>query len=170
MSRREADIAVRAGFPTQGDLRVKKILTTTPAVYAAPDYVDRHPEALTEDRYRACRWVDMLRHEGDPVSHYDEFLKRMGVEPVIRSASAHAAVEAAIGGAGLAILLAEFAVDLPELMRVSPLITELERPLWMVAHADVLAQPRVRAVWDWLDANLARTPPSMEDGLHPALA
>ena len=74
------------------------------------------------------------------------------------------------GATGLIMLLAEFAVDLPELIRVSPLIAELERPLWMVAHADVLTQPRVRAVWEWLDANLARTPPSLDSGPHPAHA
>jgi len=157
MSRREADIAIRASLPTSGDLRAKPAYTCHMAAYASRAYVDAHPEVLTEERYNVCDWIVLLeRFAAD--SAFKSFLrekKQVNRFP-IQCASIHTVLEAVLGGAGAALLFTEYASDIPDLVQVSPIIDELEMTFWMVAHTEVLVQPRVRAVWDWLDKTMRR--------------
>ncbi len=156
MSRREADIAIRAAMPKTGDLRVKQVYTGHMAIYAGHDYAAAHPVAYSNKRYDSCDWVTMMGRFSADIQ-YKKFLESKNVNRFpIKCASAHTVVEAVIGGAGLALMYTEYASDIPGLVQVSPVIEELNLTFWMVAHAEVLAQPKVRAVWDWLDEILIR--------------
>ncbi|RED45080.1 LysR family transcriptional regulator [Aestuariispira insulae] len=155
LSRREADIAIRPVMPDHGDLRIKQAYMGQLAVYGCSDYIKAHPQALTEERYQACDWVTM-KH-GFVLNQLDRWLmetKRIRHNP-IQCTSVHTLVEAVLGGAGLAMLFTKHADEIPGLMQASPVIREMDQQFWLVAHAEVLAQPRVRAVWDWLDTMLS---------------
>ncbi|MBL4906356.1 MAG: LysR family transcriptional regulator [Sneathiella sp.] len=151
MSRREADIAIRASMPTTGDLRVKQVFTGHMAAYASREYVTAHPEVLTEERYSACDWIVMMGRYAADIPFKQTLAERNVTHFPIQCASVHTMVEAVLGGAGAALLFTEYAADIPDLIQVSPVIDDLDLAFWMVAHAEVLAQPRVRAVWNWLD-------------------
>jgi len=156
MSRREADIAIRSNMPTTGDLRIKQVFTAHLAAYASEEYVRNHPEVLTEDRFRACDWVIMLNHSSADLTFKKVLLDKNVRKFPIQCTSVHTLVEAVLGGAGPALLFTEYASDVAGLVQVSPVIDELDTTFWLVAHAEVLAQPRVRAVWDWLGGIMSK--------------
>ncbi|MEH6405242.1 MAG: LysR family transcriptional regulator [Sneathiella sp.] len=156
MSRREADIAIRSEMPTSGDLRIKQVFTAHIAAYASEAYVQSHPEVLTEDRFTDCDWVVILAQSSADVTFKKVLLDRKVQNFPVQCTSVHTLVEAVLGGAGPALLFTEYAADVAGLVQVSPVMDELDTTFWLVAHAEVLAQPRVRAVWDWLDQILSQ--------------
>lgn len=161
MSRREADIAIRSRMPTSGDLRVKQVFTAHLAAYTSREYAQDHPEAFTEERYSACDWVVMRGYFGEDQVGVDHVFKKMLSEKNVQNfpiqcTSVHTLVETVLGGAGVALLFTEYASDISGLVQVSPVMDDLDTTFWLVAHAEVLAKPGVRAVWDWLDTMMAQ--------------
>ncbi|MEM9491090.1 MAG: LysR family transcriptional regulator, partial [Myxococcota bacterium] len=59
LSSGDAEIALRGRKPTSPQLYARKLGRAPWAIYAAPTYVDAHPEALDERRYQACRWASL---------------------------------------------------------------------------------------------------------------
>lgn len=158
LSKREVDFAVAVSRPTSGRLRVRKIADYGLRLYAAPDYLARHPVSRIED-LRRCRGIGyvpdlIFDRELDYVPLIDP-----GLEPRLTSTSMHVQVEWVRQGAGIAMLPDFIARRHPGLVRVLDGAVELTRTFWLVVHEDNAQLDRIRrcsdAIADGIAAELA---------------
>ena len=147
LARRDADLALRNRRPDQGRLAVRHLIPPCYAVYGHRDYVSAHPEAKTEDSYRACSWVGFDEANAHlPTARW--LTERMDASPALRCTQAINILDGIRASAGLGILPC-FAGDTdPDLMRLSPIIHHDKNDLWLVIHEDLRRAPAVRAVAD----------------------
>lgn len=144
--RREADLLIRECRPKNPDLITRKLGHYAHAVYGARAYVEAHPAARGEARYRACAWVGY-----DEAHAYFQnqtwLLSRLeGRLPAVRVNNGIVLHEAVRKGAGLGVLPC-FAGDRdPALLRLSPALEEITHDLYLVMHQDLRRSPVVRAV------------------------
>ena len=155
LTRREADIAVRLARPSAGGLAVKasRIGDLAYAAYAARDMPARRVGALP--------WVTYE----DAMSHlpHARWMERAAQDlkagrSSLRVHDADTAWEAVAAGLGKTLLPVLAADGDPRLRRVD--VTG-DRPLpgrevWLLAHADQAALPRVAAVSRWVRETMAR--------------
>jgi DNA-binding transcriptional LysR family regulator len=138
LERRDADLALRFSIPESGDLVRKRAMLIRYGVFGTPAVLGEASPS----------WVGFERAlAGIP----EERWLAENVAPrrvVLRATSIDAQLEACAAGAGLALLPVDTASAHPLLRRRADGI-ELTRPLWLVAHRDVLSSPRVRAVFRW---------------------
>lgn len=137
LERRDADLAVRFTLPINADLVRKRARViryrafgTKSALRDASWWIGFEP-ALS--MIPEARW---LAANVDPSS------------VVFRTTSIEAQAAACAAGVGLALLPVELAAQHPSLHAVSDAIL-LQRDLWVVAHRDLHASARVKAVFRW---------------------
>jgi DNA-binding transcriptional LysR family regulator len=136
LRRREADIAIRNGQPTDPELYARKVRDEEAALYATPDYIASiAPIAAAHDLQRAA----FVGFEDN--GQYIDALNAIGLEVTadqfpLRSAS-H-------------LVYWELAVE-----RVAPWLTPFRFPVWLVTHREVKTSRRVRLVFDLLADELA---------------
>lgn len=150
LARHEADIAVRHGLPITGDFLTRKVGQVACAVYGAKDYVQNHPTALTENRYKTCHWVIFTEAQ----AHYRTMIwlnKRLVPDaPTVRVATTGLVRDAIATGAGLGVLPCFIGDDDPGLQRVGAPITDLPADYWLIVPKDLAGLARVRRAIDWI--------------------
>ncbi len=149
LARGEADLAVRMGVTTRGDLVSKRIGMAGWSVYAAASYLARRGTPASLDALAGhdivgfdqamagapgARWLD--GHAGD-------------AEVVMRGNSIVAVLNAAIVGMGIAVLPCFLAEGEPGLKRLSDKVIDSQE-IWLVFHPDVAKIARVRTVIDFV--------------------
>ena len=150
LARREADLAVRHGLPLTGTFITRKVGILRSALYASRDYIEKHPDALTEHRYKTCDWVLFTEEQ----AHYksmrwlDARLELpVPAQRVTTTGLVHDAI-AADGGVGL---LPCFIGDTDQrLSRVAPAIEELAAEYWMIIPPENAQFPYLRRAIDWV--------------------
>ena len=152
LERREADLFIRHGLPARGRVIRTALGTIAPAIYGARQFVETHPEARSEARWRRCEWVAYdAPHEGFRTMVW--LAARLGDRPArVRSSRLALQLEAIRAGAGLGILPCFVGDADPSLVQLTPRIEELEADYWLLVHPDLRAVPRVRRVADWIRA------------------
>lgn len=149
LTRREADLALRLGRPSEASLIGRRMPDCTFGLYGSRAYLEsRRPSDWT-----LIGWDDVLEQ-----SPQQQWLRRYADgRPVgVRSndlAIQLAAVEAGYGVAVLPHFIAHDRGDLMCIERGDPL---LRRELWLLVQSDVRRSPAVRAVMDLLVAALER--------------
>jgi DNA-binding transcriptional LysR family regulator len=150
--RRDADIAVRMMKPTQSGLAAKRIGVVEVGFYASPSYLARAGTPRTLEGLKEHALVGSDRERA-----LLEGLERAGLSLTPRDfhfrsdsdLAQLAAIRAGLGIGPCQVALAEA----PPLVRVlSKYDFKLE--MWLVAHEDLRAQRRVRAVLDVLSETL----------------
>lgn len=140
LDRREADVALRFAVPKEADLVRRKVASIGYHVAAAPRVARAHS-------HDTGPWLG----HASPLAHLPEarwVARNVEDARVIFRATSHETLAVACRkGLGFALLPTR-AATLAGLTLV--LDVGLTRALYVVAHADVLASPRVRAVFDWL--------------------
>jgi DNA-binding transcriptional LysR family regulator len=154
LSRREADIAVVIERPEEGRLIVRKLVDYTLSFYASRDYLARAgtPESVDDlTRHTLVTYVQDLIFS--PVLNFmpEAFGPRFRR---FECASAIAQGEAVRAGAGVGILHDYAARSDARLVRLLP-ARRFERSYWLVTHADTRDLLRVRAVADFIAAEVA---------------
>jgi DNA-binding transcriptional LysR family regulator len=149
LAQREADLALRFFRPREGDLVTKRVATLETAVIGQRDYLSAR--TLTPD---ALDWIvlDLAHAPSADSAHVTSFIDR---EPALRTNGHLAQVEAVRAGLGVALLARSVLHLDPNLMAIDvglPAGPPLE--LWLAAPSSLIRLPRVRAVWDFLDARL----------------
>jgi DNA-binding transcriptional LysR family regulator len=148
MARREADVAIRATRPAEGDLFGRKIADVRWGFFAAPDYVKRRgmPKSLsdigghdligwTETAPRTKAGASLSRH----VPHATIGFRANGF------VGQYIAARAGLGIALLPVYLAAGDKEVvPILGRLSDLVTEM----WIVTHRSLKDTARVRSFMD----------------------
>jgi DNA-binding transcriptional LysR family regulator len=158
LERGEADVALRyLKGPPPESLAGKRVAPLPWALYAVP-------ALTTEDGAPApsAHWIAPSENCGPP--QVRRWLDRH-VESWRRSATASSDMliaDLAARGLGVALLPCYLGVAKPALRRAGKADPELDGELWLVAHERALRTPRVRAVYDFLAAELERRRPWFE--------
>jgi DNA-binding transcriptional LysR family regulator len=162
LAQREADVALRAMRPAQGDLFGRKLADIAWTVYASRDCLAAHgPARRASDlgRFPIIGGLDDLA----PVKAY-AWLRRVTPPSAVvyRANSVLQQWRAAAAGIGAALLPCFVGDSAPELERVLPPPPELKRELWLVTHGDLRQTARVRAFMDDVGAGLAAEREALE--------
>lgn len=165
LTRREADVALRAQRVTEPELVGRRLSGIAWTVYAARAYTARHgaPHAPAEfARHALIGW-----DEASAASPALGWLERAagGKAPVYRANSIVNQLHAAEAGIGLALLPCFLGDPSPALVRVMPPPGELTRELWIATHRDLRRTGRVRAFMDFVGAALQRERALLEGGM-----
>lgn len=150
LANREADIGVTLEPPETGRYVVSRLSPVRYYLYAAPDYLARHPPIASRDDLAAHTFVGYV--EDWMLSSGLNFIDELGVIPERRFCCTGmlAQYQAAIAAIGL-VMMPPYAV--PDDGRLVPVLDEsfhAERTFWLVAPADLFRLRRVRVVWDYL--------------------
>ncbi|MGZ3427020.1 MAG: LysR family transcriptional regulator [Polyangia bacterium] len=149
LSRREADLAVRPGKPTQQALQIRKIGTVVVGLYASPGYLKRRGEPRTVEELAKHDVID----DEDANSHFalSRWLNQLarGAHVSLRCDSAVAQAAAASDGLGIVAVYCYVGDAHRGLKRILPK-QQLAQDLWIAVHRDLQYAARVRAVIDFL--------------------
>lgn len=152
---READIAIRMYRPTQLDVVTRRLGEAPIGAFGATGYLDRRgrpatPEALLDHDLVGLDRDDLLiramRDMGWPAER-DWFVLRCDEQAVIWQ------LVRAGGGIGFAQL--EIGLSDPLVEQVLPDLPVPALPVWLAAPEAMRRTPRIRRVWDMLEAGLA---------------
>ncbi|MBI2993912.1 MAG: LysR family transcriptional regulator [Gammaproteobacteria bacterium] len=154
IGKREADIAVRATHSPPEMLVGHRIGPLRFAVYASKSFAARH---LRKDKdLSKVPWVRLdASLSGDRSM---QWIGESGYQPRIalfcnsylgRTYAVHT-------GVGVGVMSCIVAAGLPGLVRVSPLIPELETQVWILVHPDLREVARVAAVYAFLRTELGK--------------
>jgi DNA-binding transcriptional LysR family regulator len=164
LSRREADIAVRVFQPTQPEVICKKVGTMTGNLYATPEYLrsignPKNPEGFSEARFIGMEnnapYIDLLHQCGFNVTARNF---------PINSESRVVQWELAKHGLGLCPMQEDVGDAEPRLARALAQIERMSGPIWLVTHQELRTNLSIRAVFDFVAAELARRSESV---VHP---
>lgn len=141
-------LGVYAGLmPELPGLRSRLVARSAYAVYGLRGYVDRHPEAWTEDRFDRCDWViyDRERVGGaSSLTAADPVRARLAAVPgVLRLTTTDLILSALLSGAGLALIPCFIGDADAGLVRVSPVVPVMEHRYRLIVHQDVGRSPRI---------------------------
>ncbi len=165
--RREADIAVRAGRPTQGAVVAKRVGAIRLGLYAHRSYLQRRGVPETLDTRK-------LVGKGHAAIGFDRDLQiQRKLEEMqlpinrdlfsFRSDSDLAQLSAIRAGIGIGAMQTGIAARDPNLVRVLADVFRLEMEIWVAMHEDLKSSLRMRLMFDHLveglSAYIAGSPP-----------
>jgi DNA-binding transcriptional LysR family regulator len=168
LSRGEADLALRLRDSTRRDERQdlvgRRLGRLAFGLYAAPDYLARRgaPTTLAElSRHDLIAPPETMR----VADHFDWWAERAsGTRVAFRSNSLIAQLEAARAGWGVALMARIHGEGQPDLVRVLPTLAPQGPELWILYHADLRRNARVRAVAERVADLTRRAPFLLEQG------
>lgn len=151
--RREADIAIRATRPHEGELFGRKIASTPWTFYGSNHYI--------ADQGRPADIASLSSHvvvgwDSGAVAAASMWLTE-NISPrafTYRSSSLINQLMAVKAGLGLALLPCYLGDPEPDIERVQEPLPELTRELWLITHKDLRNTARVRAFFDHVGGGL----------------
>jgi len=150
LRRREADIAIRSGRPTDPNLVTTRLRDTPGRLYATPDYLERigHPRSVAD----LCR-ADFIGFSDD--DRFLSGLNAMGFNLTRKNFPIHTENHMVLwelvkSGLGIGTIIDEVGDAEPLVERVLPALAPIPVPAWLVAHREVHTSRRVRMVFDLL--------------------
>lgn len=150
LSRREADVAVRLGKPTQPSLVARKLGTVRFALYASDAYLRKRGTPRAQKDLASHAWIGF--DETLDASPQQRWLRRVVPSPrwALRANTTTAQVAACAEGHGIALLGSNIAVRDPRLVPVLARTVGPTRDAWAVYHGDLRDSARVAAIVGWL--------------------
>jgi DNA-binding transcriptional LysR family regulator len=157
LTRREADLAVRATRPRAGDLIAVRLVSTQALPLTSPRYA---AELGRLKKWSDARWISYGNDLAQiPTARW--VTEHAGAPPVLRTSHFPSQIAAAVAGLGVMIASEPFRLVRP-LVAVS--ISRALQPawdalpveeLWLVGHRALRTVPRIAALWDFLAESLA---------------
>ncbi len=154
LTRREADIALRVGRPSEKALVGKRVGVVVYGLYGSSAYLETRtrPRSAEEVARHALIAMDASFARAPHVRWQSALAREARV--VLQTNSMLALIEAVRAGGGLATLPCALADRMPELKRVLPDSASVQRDLWLLFHRDLRRSRAVRALVDELVARL----------------
>src|SRR5262249_10826275 len=155
LSRREADVALRARRPTEPTAVGRKVADIAWAIYGAKPYLEGSPPARSKAQLAKHAVIGFGARAGQLLAA--QWLQAAVPEPAIvyRTNSLINQLVAAKDGIGLALLPCYLADRERDLARVFGPIEDLATELWLITHQDLRATARIRAFMDHVGGALA---------------
>ncbi|MCK5373646.1 MAG: LysR family transcriptional regulator [Alphaproteobacteria bacterium] len=154
--RREADIAVRLGRPEQPDLIAKKLGSFFSYLAASKSYLEKYgtpkgPEDL-KDHYAVGYNQDTVQNTA--TQRLYSYFHRENI--LFSSNSLNTTYEAINKGLGIG-MMPDLAVErYPDVQYLFMDKHHMELEVWLVTHADIQHNARIRALFDYLADSLSR--------------
>jgi DNA-binding transcriptional LysR family regulator len=152
LSRRDADIAIRLTNDPPDTLVGRRICTGRWSVYGRRDLI----EGCGSEATGTVAFIGFGDNSGSgPGRRWLE----ANIHPsrlVAKANSAHCMLQLALEGFGATLLPCFLGDSCADLMRVGPLLPELDLGLWMLTHSDLRRSARVRAFMDFVGAELTK--------------
>jgi DNA-binding transcriptional LysR family regulator len=154
LRRREADIAIRSGRPTDPNLIATRLRDTPARLYATRSYLARIGNPTTA--------ADLSRAEFIGFSDDDRLLNglnALGFELTLKNFPIHTENHMVLwelvkSGLGIGVIIDEIGDAEPLVERVLPSMAPIQVPAWLVSHREVHTSRRVRMVFDLLAEHL----------------
>lgn len=161
LTKRDADVAVRATYRAPDDLSSLRIGSIAWAIYGPNAMADEPFDVLTDPRRHY--WVGYA----DPiaVARATKWLRDHAVDErrmVYKTNTLLGLGEAVAGGVGLALLPCFIGAAMAGLTRLCPPMPELKGELWLLTHPDLRNTARVRAFIDYCAAEMAKRHATLE--------
>ena len=150
LSRRDADVAIRATRKPPEHLVGSRLGALQAAVFASRAYLERRTAPL---RLEEADWIALDESLPDHPStrwrsrHYPK------ISPRIRCNSVMSVAGAVVHGLGVGVVPLFILRDQPQVEIVAGPLEELETDLWILAHPDVRHLQRVKLLFDFLKEN-----------------
>jgi DNA-binding transcriptional LysR family regulator len=148
LARREVDLSVTLSRPSEGRLFCRKLTDFDMGLYASRSYASSHPPVTSIEDIKDHPLVGMA-DQSDEIEHCFH-----AIVPRFRSTSLSAMVNAVLGGAGLCILPHFVASQHDGLVHILPDSLAIRRSLWLIVHADMKADPGVKAVSSFISSQV----------------
>jgi DNA-binding transcriptional LysR family regulator len=151
LSKRDADVAVRATDRPPEALIGRRVASIAWAVYAASGKTETFDP---ENDARAFEWIGF----GDNLANLKaaKWLKDSGGRVIYRINTVLGLAEAAAAGIGLAVLPCFIGAATPGLQRLTDPLPDLVNGIWLLTHADLRQTARVRAFMDFAASEIAK--------------
>jgi DNA-binding transcriptional LysR family regulator len=152
LTRREADVAIRATRPSSGELLALKLLSTAEVPMTSPDYAR---ELGTVKDLAAPRWITWA----NDLAHLPgaRWLREHAPDAEIVLRTSHFASQLAAARSGLGVTLAapQFVMTGLSPVKLAKSLASATAALpvgelWLVGHRALRNVPRVAAVWDFV--------------------
>lgn len=150
LASREVDIAITLDRPAAGQVSIRKLTDYTLELYGTKAYLARHGRPATIDALKGhvlAGYIPELLF----TSALD-FSGGIAVEPIVRSTSVIAQVNAVLSGAAIGVLPTFLAAPHGELEVLLREAFLMSRSYWVSVHDDLKSLNRVRAVLDAITA------------------
>lgn len=150
LARHEADIVITLERPERGPYIITRLTDYSLRLYASNEYLQSHPPILRREDLRDHRFISYIEDllYSKELAYFDEIGKPAQVG--LRSTSILAQLQAAVAGAGLAVLPCFAAERMPSLSSVLPGDVEFVRTFWMLMPVEGKDLARMRVTWDFL--------------------
>ncbi len=156
LSKRDADVAIRASDAPPETLVGRKLAMLAWAVYGRAEDALEAPEDIHGASLFERDWVSM----GDQLSHIKaaRYVRdRVAPERIVLKTSAVLGLaEAIASGIGIGPLPCFIGDQHPGLRRLMPPNPEFGTALWLLTHPDIRHSPRIRATLDFMAAEIGR--------------
>lgn len=155
LSKREADLAIGLARPVEGRLHARKLTDYELGLYASPAYLAAHAplrDLADLQGQHAIGYIGEMIYS--PELDYLPLVSR-DLCPAFTSSNLLAQFQATVSGAGLCVLPCFMADADARLRRVLPIAVSLRREFWLITHSDMVSLARVRAVSDFIAAEVA---------------
>ena len=151
LTRREADLAIRFARPSRGDLVHKRLWSGEYALFGSPAFAARLGPGP-----HAIRGLDFVGWDDQTQASIPEarWEAKAGVRCVVRASSVTTRIALAQAGCGALALARSWGRTLPGLIELESERVEMTADVWLVTHRALRDVPRVRAVWDFIEAVL----------------
>lgn len=155
LSRRDADVAVRATYVPPDTMSGRCVAKIAWAVYGPHGYpIDAFDPDVHATKHTWVGFADQIA-----IGKAGKWLRdRTGGNGhvVYKLNTMLGIAEAVAGGAGLGVLPCFIANSVPGLVRLTAPLSELEGALWLVTHPDLCSSTRVRAFLDFCETEIAK--------------
>lgn len=149
--RREADIALRLGRPTEPDLIARFLVNIGFGLYASESYLRNKPELQSLDDLVDHDVIAIYGPRGVPHLTFNSDAQEPSPGKIVFATNSPAAqISAARSGYGIAAISHRWAAMYNELKPVLPDLTVAETQMWLVTHEELRHSARIRAVSDFL--------------------
>ena len=162
LSKRDADVALRATYQGPDSLAGCRLARLAWAVYGPHAFASNSFDPLTDCRRH--NWIAFADHFAIAKAlkwlkdHVDEERIVYKVNTLVGLA------EASAGGVGIALLPCFVAAAVPGLCQLTPTIPELEGELWLLTHPDLSGTARVKAFMDYCTLEIGKRRDVLECG------
>ena len=165
LSRRDADVAIRACNAPPQNLFGRRLSTIAWAVYGCIGPSDRSPR--TDPDLRLSDWVALSEAVGD--GRFVRFVADHGdpARIVLRLNTVSGLREAVAAGIGIGLLPCQSADAVPGLCRLRTPDPDFADSLWLLTHPDLRHSVRVRAFMDYVGDAIVALRPVLEGRGNP---